>query len=234
MEAEKRLLSACERHGIREIDTLIITHFHIDHVGGSLALLNDPEIKVNKLFYASMPEKEIPGYFTAEIYRRVMSIAKRKNIVIRKLEVGDKLDFSSGVTAVVAGAAEAGSKDKNLNSHSLVFRLEYGDFTALFTGDCSMQEEPRVMASGIPLKSDLLKVGHHAGANSTSDRWLDVISPKVAIASMPDWLSRDARGIRVEKMLKDRKIHFFRSWEYPDLTIFSDGKTFGAYCPAAK
>ena len=197
-------------------------------------MLNDPEVRVKNLLYTSMPEKEIPGNFTLEIFRRVMLIAQRRNTFIRKLEVGDRLDFGSGVTAKVYGAAEAGSKDKNLNSHSLVFQLKYGDFTALFTGDCSIQEEPRIFAAGFPLKSDLLKVGHHAGANSTSERFLDAVSPQAAIACMPEWLSEDSRGKRVEKMLKERKIHFFRSWEYPDVTVFSDGIKFGIYCPEMK
>ena len=232
--AEDILIPACDRHGIREIDTLFITHFHIDHAGGALSLLNDPLIKVSNLMYSCMPEKEIPGYFTSELFRRIMNIAGRNNIAVRKLAAGDKLDFGCGVTAVVYSVALPGSKDKNLNSHSLVFQLKYGDFTALFTGDLSLQQEPRLFAAGFPLKSDLLKVGHHAGANSTSERFLNAVSPQAAIACMPEWLSRDNRGKRVEKMFKERKIPLYRSWEFPDATVFSDGKTFGIYLPGMK
>jgi beta-lactamase superfamily II metal-dependent hydrolase len=79
------------------------------------------------------------------------------------------------------------------------------------------------------LKCDLLKMGHHAGANATGVEWLDAIAPQAAIACMPQWLSLDERGKRVEAMLKERNIPFFRSWEFPDAVIFSDGKTFGIY-----
>lgn len=226
---EEFVFPALKKLNIKSIDTLIITHFHIDHATGILAVLCDPEIKIGQLLYTSMPEKEIPGKFTKDLYSQIMKMAKLRNIPIRKLEVKDKLDFGCGVTATVSGAAQAGSKDRNLNSHSLVFQLKYGDFTMLFTGDCSMQEEPRGMASGMPIKSDVLKIGHHAGANSTSDKFLDTVAPKISIACMPKWLSEDKRGIRVEKMFKARKIPQYRSWEFPDLVVFSDGKTFGVY-----
>ena len=154
-------------------------------------------------------------------------MAERKKIPARKMEVGDHLDFSCGITADIVGAAEPKSKIRDLNGHSLVFRLKYKNFTALFTGDCNFQEEQRILKTGLPLKSDLLKVAHHAGAGSTSEKFLDSVAPKAAIANMPAWLSEDPKGKRVEKMIRARKIPFFRSWEYPLAVVFSDGKTFG-------
>ena len=108
-----------------------------------------------------------------------------------------------------------------------MFQLKYKEFTALFTGDCNFQEEQRIFKTGFSLKSDLLKVGHHAGAGSTSAKFLDSVSPKLAIACMPEWLSNDPKGKRVREMLQQRNITFIRSWEFPDAVVFSNGKTFG-------
>ena len=72
-------------------------------------------------------------------------------------------------------------------------------------------------------------MAHHGGAGSNSDKFVDAVSPKIAVTTQPEWLARDQRGIRVENMLKKRNIPYFRSWEYPDLIIFTDGENFGLY-----
>jgi hypothetical protein len=74
-------------------------------------------------------------------------------------------------------------------------------------------------------------MAHHGGAGSNSDEMVDAANPIIALATQPEWLARDPRGLRVEKMLQKRNIPYFRSWEYPDLILFSNGKTFGLYNP---
>ena len=225
--AESHLIPALNKHKITHIDTVILTHFHIDHVGGIYAVLSDPGITIGEILYSSMPEKDIPGEFTLKVFRRIMMLADRGNIPVRKLEVGDRIDFGGGIYGDVFGAAQAGSKDYNLNSHSLVFKMHYKDFTALFTGDCSLQEESRIFAGKFDLKSDLLKVAHHAGINNTSKEFLDAVSPKAAMVDKPLWLSKDSRSFRVEGMIREREIPFYRAGEYPQAVFFSDGRTFG-------
>lgn len=227
--AEAFLIPALEKHGISKIDTVILTHFHSDHVAGLFDLLNDPAFEIGEILYTSMPENEIPGSYTRTMYRRIMGLAERNNVPVKALHTGDIINFGSGITAKVCGSATSPVRDRDLNGHSLVFQLVYGNFTALFTGDCSFNQEKVILASQCNIRSDLLKVGHHAGANATSEAWLDAVSPQVAVACMPQWLSLDNRGKRVEAMLKKRNIRFFRSWEYPSAIIFSDGKTFGIY-----
>jgi beta-lactamase superfamily II metal-dependent hydrolase len=122
--ADSTLIAALDRFGIKEIDTLILTHFHLDHVGGTFSLLNDPEIRIKKVLYTSMPYEEIPGTFSKELFRRIMYMIERKEIPLQALQPGDKLDFGCGVTALVVGTAERGSKNRDLNGHSLVFHLK--------------------------------------------------------------------------------------------------------------
>ena len=227
--AEQFLIPALEKHGISRIDTVILTHFHSDHTAGLFDLLNDINFEIGEILYSCMPENEIPGSYTKTMFRRIMSMAERNHVPVKLITTGETIDFGGGITAYICGSATAGSRNRDLNGHSLVFKLVYKEFTALFTGDCSFVQERAILATGYDLKCDLLKVGHHAGAGSTGEAWLDAISPQVAIACMPQWLSLDERGKRVEAMLKARNIPFFRSWEFPDAIIYSDGNTFGIY-----
>jgi len=115
-----------------------------------------------------------------------------------------------------------------LNNQSIVFQLQYGTFTMLFTGDCGFEEEKYLLKKypAAPLKSDVLKLGHHGGAGATGEKFLQTVAPKAAIAPIPDWLAVDKRGERVVKLMKEKKIPYFMSWQYPQLSVVSDGRTF--------
>ena len=226
---ESVLIPALEKRNIKHIDKLIISHFHSDHVGGAVTLLADPEISVGQVICSFMPENEVaPGEAAAlRFYRTLKMLAARKNIQWRQVAAGDKLDFGSGITADVIGGATSNTGIKDHNGHSLVFNLKYRDFTMLFTGDCSFAQE-KLIKKSLP-RVDVLKSPHHGGAGSGSEEFVKAVAPKITVATQPQWLARDPRGIRVEKMLAKLKIPYFRSWEYGDMVIFSDGRSFGLW-----
>lgn len=158
----------------------------------------------------------------------IRMMAQRKNIPFLQVNAGDILNFGSGTTSVViSGATGKKYGIKSYNSQSLVFKLIHKDFTMLFTGDCGFEQENIIFASGADLKCDVLKMAHHGGAGSNSGKFIDAAAPSIAIAPQPKWLGVDQRGIRVEKLLKKRKIPYFHSWEYGDIVLLSDGESFG-------
>ena len=232
------LIKALEKRNIKKIDQLIISHFHSDHVGGALTLLADPTFEIGKIICTFPPEEDIvPGEMSSlKFYRSVKIMAQDRNIPWIQVNCGDVLNFGGDVTAEVIGGATpyAAHKIGDHNGQSLVFKLKYGDFTMLFTGDLSWAQEKVIFANKGNFKCDVLKMAHHGGAGSNSDEMVDAANPIIALAPQPEWLARDQRGIRVEKMLAKRNVPYFRSWAYPDLILFSDGKTFGLYNPLNK
>jgi competence protein ComEC len=72
----------------------------------------------------------------------------------------------------------------DINSNSLVFRLEYGAFRMLFTGDAGAEAEARILASGADVRADVLKVGHHGSAYSSTPEFIRAVAPKYAVISV--------------------------------------------------
>ena len=227
---ETVLIPTLEKLGIRRIDQLIISHFHSDHVGGAATLLADPAFEVKRIICTFPAEDQVIPGSELNIYRALKMLAARRGARWVQLTTGDRIDFGAGVSAVVVGAASPGIKDHN--GLSLVFRLTYGNFSMLFTGDCSFAEEKLILASGRRIRSDVLKAAHHGGAGSNSDAFIDAVAPQIVVATQPQWLALDPRGIRVENMLKKRRLPYFPCWKHPGLVIFRDGMKFWCFAPA--
>jgi len=64
-----------------------------------------------------------------------------------------------------------------------VLRLAYGSTTILFTGDASKDTEAEMIAAGLPLGADILKVGHHGSNAATSPAFLTLVQPAIAVYS---------------------------------------------------
>ena len=238
---ENILIPALEKRGIKKIDQVIITHQHEDHTGGLPTLLADPEIKVCSIVWSPFTDQQLreraggEAVLQSTLSHAILTLAAQRRIPVRAVTTGDILRFGSGIEAKILCAARFEvDVPRFLNNNSIVFRLVYGDFSVLFTGDAGFEEEDAVMASGAVLHSDVLKVGHHGGAGSTGEAFLQAVNPQIAIVTMPIWLSIEPHAIRVENLLKARNCPFFRSWEHGDLDLFSDGKTFGLFRTSEK
>src|SRR5205823_5022630 len=110
------------------------------------------------------------------------------------------------------------------NENSVVIRLSYGEFDAVFTGDAGFPAESALVTQVRP--SELLKVGHHGSAGATGAAWLAAVAPEVAVISVgrhngyghpaPATLQRlAAAGVAVRRTDRDGTV-----------TIGSDGRTF--------
>lgn len=70
------------------------------------------------------------------------------------------------------------------NEDSIVLRMECGSFSILYTGDIGFDSEYSLISEGALIDSDILKVGHHGSAYSTSTAFLEAVSPQTAIISV--------------------------------------------------
>jgi beta-lactamase superfamily II metal-dependent hydrolase len=68
-----------------------------------------------------------------------------------------------------------------MNNYSIVIRVTYGTTSFLFTGDAQALSEQEMLSKGYNLKADVLKVGHHGSNSSTTQQFLNAVSPKYGV-----------------------------------------------------
>ena len=70
------------------------------------------------------------------------------------------------------------------NENSLVIRMTFAGTSFLFTGDAGPETEQSLLGSGLDLKCDVLKAGHHGSAASTSADFLAAVKPRLVLVSV--------------------------------------------------
>lgn len=230
------ILPYLRRHGIGHIDWMMASHMHDDHFGSMPELILSNQITVGEVLWSPLPAdrmhklEEMYAADSVRIMKQIRAACAQRNVPIREIVAGQMLDLGDGVTGQVLAAAEPQITVGNyINNNSIIMMLRHGQFSMLFTGDQGFEEEDRVMALGKDLVCDVLKIGHHAGAGSTSEKWVAALRPKVGIASMAEYLSNDPRGRRVYDLLMPTGIRYLRTWECGHIEIQTDGKHFATF-----
>ena len=158
------------------VDLFVLSHPHTDHVGGA------PTI-----FRAMHPETYIDAGFpgSAASYRASLDLARREGIRWRRARPGDVIVIDGVTFRILApdSAWTASLNDPNLASVVLI--AEYGDVRMLFMGDAERPEEEWLLEhERSELHADVLKVGHHGSKTSSSEPFLDAVSPRLALVSV--------------------------------------------------
>ncbi len=163
------LLSA----GIEELDYVICTHAHEDHVGG----LSGP---LNKFTVTQAVFTPATGADT-KCYRNFVDAVYRQKLEITVPSTGYSFDFGDGTVTFVGPVTE---DYKDINNTSLVTKISFGETSFLFTGDAERESETDILETGADLSATVLKVGHHGSENSTTYPFLREIMPEIAVISV--------------------------------------------------
>ena len=169
-QSSSRIYTYLMKHGIKTLDFIVATHPHDDHAGGLAGALN-----------AARAERALSSTAEAEgrAFQSFLKYLGQQGVTVEIPQPGDTFDLGTAHITVL-GPLRA---SQNVNDTSLILRVSFGDFHALFTGDAEYEEEADILASGTELQSDVLKVGHHGGSDATSEAWLKAVQPKTAVIS---------------------------------------------------
>lgn len=168
-EASSKLYAILEQLGISRLDYIVCSHPDEDHCGGIAGALN---FATCDTFFCSVTEHD------TKTFANVLKYLGDTPVTVPS--AGDS--FSLGQATVTFVGPVEPTRDEN--EGSLVCRVDLGESSFLFTGDAGETSEYLMVSAGAPLDVDVLKVGHHGSAGSSSDIFLAAVTPEYAVVSV--------------------------------------------------
>ena len=160
----------------RNVDLVVLTHPHDDHVSGANEILRR---------YSVERVMERRQDFEGAEYASWAKLVKAEGAETVQAVPGSRVTFPDGVTIEVLGPPDPllSNTRSDVDNGSVVVRVVYGDRSFLITGDLFGEGERWLVGSGQPLTSDVLKVAHHGSRTSSSEIMLDAVSPAAVTVS---------------------------------------------------
>ena len=202
--------------GIDTLDAFIATHPDADHIGGADEVLE--QFDILSIYH--------PGYEkNTSTYREFITAVENEGCPVYTdddFDPGDFINFSTNVTCQITYV------DKNAvdsNDASIVLRVVYKEVSFLFTGDISSSVESDILNQNLDVDVDILKVAHHGSGYSTSNAFLDAVTPSVSVISVG---GSNTYGHPAEETLDRLRNHgsiIYRTDQHGTVTITTNGTT---------
>lgn len=157
----------------RSLDLVVLTHPDGDHITGLIPLLE--RYRVGQVL--DVPQTDTASLAKSWLVNLEQARVKRTYAVRgMRLPLGDLL-----ITVLNPGATLLTGTNSDDNNNAAVLRLDYGRTSLLLTGDAEQEAEADMIAAGLPLRADVLKVGHHGSNGSSSPSFLAAVAPRLAV-----------------------------------------------------
>ena len=159
-----------QQHVDGDLEVMVATHPHADHIGGLLDVFDDFDI--DQICYNGEES-------TSATYSNFIDLVQAENA---QVHIGRRSDHITA-GALTFDVLNPFNLSGTTNNNSIVLSLSYGKVDFLFMGDAEQEAEAAMLlASDMPVPDvEILKVGHHGSRTASSIDFLQVTSPEVAI-----------------------------------------------------
>lgn len=205
------VVSYLQGQGVETIDYMVASHYDSDHLGGLLGALQSFSVEA---ILGPDYEKD------SELYRNFTGVAQNQGLSVTHPSVGSSYALGDASFEVMAPSkADAGDS----NDCSVVLKVTNGADSFLLTGDAGHTSEEEMVAAGLDLSCDVLQVGHHGSAGSTSWDLLQAAVPEYAVISCGTGNSYGHPDADTMEKLESMDIQVLRTDKQGTVTATSTG-----------
>jgi competence protein ComEC len=105
-------------------------------------------------------------------------------VPVERIGAGDTMRFGEVTAQVLWPTASSDERASSRNNDSVVLRFNFGENSILFTGDVEKEAELAMLADGLDLRSNIVKVAHHGSKTSSVESFVGATRPSTAIISV--------------------------------------------------
>lgn len=209
-----KLLEQLKAKNIDDFEMIIATHPHEDHIGGMADVFKEYDVES---FY--MPSVT----HTTKTFENMVNAVANEGLKIQTIKEGMRFDLGNGANIEVYSPIYESYEE--FNDYSPIMKLTFGETELIFTGDAEAHAEADVVAKyPDDLKADVLKFGHHGSSTSSTEEFLQSVSPEYGIISCgTDNKYGHPHRETLDKISK-YNIKSYRTDTQGQITLTSDGK----------
>lgn len=202
--------------GIEDLDLVVGTHAHEDHIGGLPTVLRNFDAET--IWISEFP-------YTNVTVNNFLNAAAAQKTPVTEAELGGTYQLGNAKVTVL-GPVQSGYED--VNDTSLVLMVEFGEIRFLFTGDMEQLAEGHMLdhwGAGFDWHADVLKAGHHGSYSSSGYRLLREVAPTWSI--IPCGLNNEYGHPHDSTLsrFRDAEVTIFRMDHAGTVIATTDGET---------
>lgn len=199
--------------GVTEIDLLVGTHPHADHIGQFDKVLE------------SFPVKEVwmdGNSHTTRTFERAIDAIAQSNANYYEPRAGEVFQFGSLIIEVYNPDTLTGK----FHDDCIALKAIYKDFSVFLTGDIEKPTELKMIDNRYQLRATILQLGHHGSRTSSSNEFLKAVNPEISIYSAGANNDYGHPHQEVLTLLEELKIPVYGTDVYGTIVVYTDGKSY--------
>ncbi len=195
--------------GYSNIDYVVGTHPHSDHIGGLTEIIR--KFDIGSIYMPKISNN-------TNSFEKLLSEIISHNYEITVAKAGKKILNDKNLNIDIIAPVE--SSYYELNDYSAVIKVDFGSTSFLFMGDAEKLSESQITTD---VDADVIKIGHHGSESSSSSLFLDKVSPTYAVISVGAGNTYGHPSDRTLDTLSSKNIITYRT-DYDGTIVFtSDG-----------
>lgn len=173
-----------QNRGVKNLCTVVLSHWHNDHVGGIPMLVNmvkNNKIHINRVLFANDVPLDGKANTTTNFKDSCLAILNDAGIMLREVSRGDTLaDFLPWSARILFPFSDSSLTE---NTASIAMRISDSQNSFLFMGDLGAEQEKSILELEPLLSATILQIGHHGSRTSSSWDFLAQVQPQMAFIS---------------------------------------------------